>query len=659
MNLVIIESPNKIKTISQYLGSDFKVVATKGHIRDIKDCGVDNLGLDEKNGLKPIYEIIPRQHQTIKYLNEAIKNADNVYLATDPDREGEAISWHLRETLNLKGKNVKRIEFNEITEPAIKAALENPRDIDERLFESQETRKIFDRIIGYKITGILKRSVGSDENNISPTGGRVQSAALRIIIDKENAIKAFVPEKFFEIEAEFDSFKAKLMDPNKLGKTYSMNDEAEALKIMDGLGNGFVVESITPSKRYEKPQPPFTTSSLIQTALNRLNMSSKKTMKTAQELYEGVELNGKHIAFITYMRTDSTRMSDVFQKQLYRHIVNNYGQDHVGALQTKNNNDNAQDAHEAIRPVNLRNTPEQFKDILSKEQYNLYSLIYNRAVESMMKSAEYEVKTVVLDNNGYKFYANFEKLTFDGFKANSGKQAEAKAFNKELGDYITSINPPQLLRKETEGPKRFTEATLTKEMESSGIGRPSTYVSTIETLKARKYVQIQKKQIVPTDQGMLVSNFLDDHFNSVININYTASMEETLDNIAKGDDNESEVVPEFYENFNKVVEEEKKLIKPLETGETCPICGSPMVYKSNRYGRFEACSNYPNCKYIKKEEKQKEELMIPCPECGEGHLVQRVAKFGSRPGRKFYGCSNYPKCKFTQSSLSGIKKAEN
>ena len=658
MKLVIVESPSKTKTIKQYLGSDFNVVATKGHIRDIANVGLDNLGIDFKNGYKPIYAIIPKQYPTIKMLNEEVGKADYVYLATDPDREGEAISWHLKEVLNFKNKSVKRIEFNEITEPAIKEALEHPRDIDDSLFESQETRKLIDRIIGFKLSTLLKQEVGSSTAGSKVSAGRVQSVALKLITDREEAIKAFVPVIHYEVEVDNKDYKLKLQDPSKPNSVWSFDKEEDAIKIVEKLSNIYKVYNINNSKRYEKAQPPFTTSTLIQAALNKYSLSSTRTMMIAQGLYEGIDVNNKHLAFITYMRTDSTRMSEVFKKQLVGHIISNYGKEYLGYEHTKNNNENIQDAHEAIRPVSLERTPESVKEYLSKEQYLVYSLIYQQTVESMMKDSIIDVKTVSFINNSYIFNTSFESVSFKGFKIDREvEKSENQAFLKNIDDEIKINKKPEILRKESEGPKRFTEATLIKEMESYGIGRPSTYASTMSTLKTKEYVSIQKKKMVPTDQGTITSNFLHEYFPEIINIDYTANMEKTLDEIALGEKEESVIVPQFYNAFVKLYDERKNSMKPMETGEVCPICGSKMVYKTNKFGRFEACSNYPTCKYIKKEVKEDIPL-IACPSCHTGHLVEKKAMKGKYKGKKFYGCSNYPDCTFITSSLSNIKKVQ-
>lgn len=656
MKLVIVESPSKTKTIKQYLGSEYEVVASKGHIRDIANKGIDNLGLDFENNLKPIYSIIDRQHPTIKYLNGIVSKADEIYLATDPDREGEAISWHLKEVLKLNPNSTYRIEFNEITRNAVLNAIESPRNIDMLLVDAQETRKIIDRIIGFKLSTLLKKSIASE------SAGRVQSVALKLVTDLEAQIKAFVSTPYFEIEADFGKFKSKITEANS-EKVWLIKSKEEADETFSKLGNKFTTKSVSNRVRYEKPLPPFITSTLIQTCSNKFSLSSSSTMRIAQQLYEGVEIEGKHIAFITYMRTDSTRIADVFKWQLIDHIKKNYGDEYLGYAHMQKNTENVQDAHECIRPVSLSNRPESMKEYLSKDQYNVYSLIYSRTVASMMKDAQINVESIIFDNNNYNFLTSLEKVLFDGYKKayniDENKKEKSFYYDAVVGE-VKETNDIKVLSKETKGPDRFTEATLIKKMEESGIGRPSTYASTMKTLKDRNYIVIEKKKIVPTEQGLLTSKFLADYFSNFINTDYTADMEKKLDKIASGEEREKDVVKEFYDDFSTTFEEKKKLIKPVQTNELCPVCGSPMVYRHNKYGRFEACSNYPQCTYIKKNEPvEKTEIpFVECPKCHKGHLEQRIARKGKKAGKKFYGCSSYPECDFTIDSLSKIKKIQ-
>ncbi|MBR4236864.1 type I DNA topoisomerase [bacterium] len=659
MNLVIVESPGKTKTIENFLGEDYKVVASKGHIRDIKNTGIDNLGLDFNNNYKPVYAIIPHQESTVRMLNKEVEKASNIFLATDPDREGEAISWHLNEVLNFGGKTVKRIEFNEITKDAVQEAIKNPRDIDTNIFASQETRKIMDRIIGFKLSSLLKKAIGSSKETIS--AGRVQSVALKMIINREEEINSFNKETYYEIEAQFRHFKAKLVDSNNPKKTLQFTELGKAESILADLDENYIVKEIIYGTRKETAPAPFTTSTLLQSALNKYSMSSSRTLKIAQELYEGVEINGRHVALITYMRSDSTRLSDQFMGSLVNHLKRKYGEDSIGYAHKANNNKSAQDAHEAIRPVSLKNTLEMVEPYLSKEQFKIYKLIYTQTEASMMKDAIYETKTALFSNNGHIFSVTFERPELPGFKLAKDGVAEPKYyFNHLEGDVMKPTKEAYYLEKTTEGPKRFTEATLIKEMESSGIGRPSTYATTINTLKMRKYVEIEKKQVVPTKLGTMASKFLDERFSDIININYTASMEKELDEIAVGSLKEENVVDDFYKTFKKNFEVADKPPFAIYTGEICPKCGSKMSFRSNSYGVFEACSNYPTCKYIKKQEVEQETdtetELLECPECHTGHLVVKEARVGKKRGNKFYGCSNYPTCKFTIDLKDYVRK---
>ena len=655
MKLVIVESPSKTVTIKQYLGSDFNVVASKGHIRDVANTGTYNLGLDLKNNLKPIYEVIPKQKSTVKSLNEAASKADTIYLATDPDREGEAISWHLQEVLNLKGKTVKRIEFNEITKPAILEAMDKPRDIDMNIVSSQETRKIIDRIIGYQLSSLLQKNVGAASPDSKVSAGRVQSAVLKMIMVREEEVNSFVPEQYYEIEIKTPDFTAKLLEPGK-NKVYDIKDKEDVDDILKKLGETMTVSEITNSTKHSQPTPPLDSSALMQAALNRYNLNSKRTMKIAQGLYEGKEIGGEHIALITYMRTDSTRMSDVFKNQLISFIINTYGKEYLGHEHMKKQNENVQDAHEAIRPVSLSRTPDSVKDYLTKEELNVYTLVYEKAVASMMKDAQIQTTNVVFNNNGYLFQYSFDKTIFPGYMKVSASEKEPKTFNGKEGDVIRNfeISPNA---KETQGPERYTEATIIKEMEKTGIGRPSTYASTIDTLKTREYVTETKNKIIPTKQGSIISSFLDEYFPMIINIPYTAKMETVLDQISEGKEKETEIVNHFYTGFEKILEEKRSEIKRVPTGETCPVCGSPMVYRTSKGSRFEACGNWPKCNYIKRNKPEGPEIpLIECPMCHKGHLVRKIAKTGKFAGKAFYGCSEFPACHFTTTALPKIKK---
>ncbi|MCR5741933.1 MAG: type I DNA topoisomerase [Gammaproteobacteria bacterium] len=643
MKLLIVESPSKTHTIKQYLGSEYDVVASKGHVRDIANTGKDNLGLDFENNLKPIYSIIENQDRTIKELNSHVKKCDTIYLATDPDREGEAISWHLKETLNLENKVVKRIEFNEITKSAVLNAIDNPRDIDMDLVSSQETRKIIDRIIGYKLSNLIKRETGS------LSAGRVQSVALKLVCDREVEIQNFNPEGYFEIEAITKPFKAKMVETGK-NTVLRIDNEEEAKDIYSKLSKKMLVKDIIKVTKYEKAQAPFSTSDLYQAANTRYSMSSQRTAKCAQSLYEGVKINDKPTALITYMRTDTKVLSNEFvYRQLIPFIKNNFGEEYLGYLHKGKEATFAQGAHEAIRPVSLSITPSSVKEFLTPDQYKIYGLIYERTVQSIMKDSIIEETQVTFDSNGYEFKAYFPKYTFKGFQEGLSKlRTQESSFDGAIGDTI-SFDKINLDKKETEGPQRYSEASLIKEMETRGIGRPSTYASTIYTLKNRKYITSTSgsKKFTPTPQGLVTSKFLDSYFSEFINVTYTADMEHELDEIAKGEEKEEFVVKEFYDEFSDNYSKVITQIKPVETGETCPICGSKMVYRKSNFGIFEACSNYPTCKYIKKEEQKESKIpTIECPECHKGHLVEKKYR-----GRTFYGCSEYPSCKFTTNTL--------
>lgn len=656
MKVVIVESPNKTHTIEQYLGKDYKVVASVGHIRELVSTGKDNLGLDFNNHLKPIYAVTSDHVKVVKKLNDAIKDADTVYLATDLDREGEAISWHLTEVLNLEGKTVKRIEFNEITKSALNYAIENPRDLDMNLVYSQEARRVIDRIIGYKLSNVIQKRLGV------PSAGRVQSATLKMITDREKEINAFVPIKYSTIKAIAKDFEAKLYMDNK-EEVYKIEDEALASKIFESTSKEMVVTNITKSIRKEYAKPPFETSTLLQALNQEHNFSTKTSMKEAQSLFEGIEINGKHIALITYMRTDETRLSkDFIFQQLKPLIVSKYGVESVGYVHTGKGSDFAQGAHEAIRPVDLRLTPESLKDSLTKYQYLTYKTIYDRTVQSMMKDAEIEVTKVEFrDKSNNRFICEFNKYTDLGYRvaldSKSNKEAE---FKNNIGDQFI-FSDIKLESKETEGPKRFSEAQLIKLMKEKGVGRPSTYAATIEGLKtpSKGYVIKTKNVLVPQRNGMASLEFLEKYFLQLVDIPFTAQMESELDEIAQGERDKTEYVENFYDMVDKLIIEKNKEMntsEPLYTGELCPVCGSKMAYRNSQFGLFEACSNYPKCSYIKKNTPKTEETDIICPKCGKGHLVQKKGY----KGKMFYGCSEYniTGCDYMISKLPVSKKGK-
>ena len=639
--LVIVESPHKSKTIEKYLGKDFKVVSSVGHIRDLSTSGKYGFGVDIDNNFKPDYKIIKGKAKLVKELKKDIKDADFVYLATDPDREGEAISWHLYDTLGLKEENYDRIVFNEITKKAVLDSFNKARKIDDNLVKSQETRRILDRIIGFRLSKLMQSKTGGK------SAGRVQSVALKLIVDREREIEAFIPEEYFEIEAKFNDFDAKLDTYNH--KKIEIKKESEAKEILSKLSNAFKIESIDKKEKAKKSKFPFTTSTLEQEASTKLGFTSKKTMMIAQKLYEGINLKEGAEGLISYMRTDSVRLSDEFIKDTYGYIKDNYGSEYVGYVKKSNKTENVQDAHEAIRPTNINNNPEKIKEYLTNDEYKLYSLIYYRALASLMKDAKVEATTVILDNNNYQFKVNGQILIFDGYLKVYSKYEDSE--DKVLPDFsnyksnVLVANTIEYTSHTTKPPARYTESKLIKEMEELGIGRPSTYAKTIDTIEERGYVKVIDKKFIPTEVGIETTDKLQEFFKDIINVEYTKNMEDDLDKISEGNMEWNKLLSIFYQEFEPKVEVAFKNMEkkaPKETGELCPNCGSPLVIKQSKYGKFTACSNYPTCKYIKsnKEEKEVKEI-ISCPKC-DGKILEKKTK----RGKIFYGCSNYPKCDF-------------
>lgn len=637
--LVIVESPSKSKTIEKYLGNDYKVVSSLGHIRDLATTGKYGFGIDIENNFKPNYEIIKGKKKLVSDLKKDVKDSDFVYLATDPDREGEAISWHLYDTLGLKSDKYKRIVFNEITKDVILSSFNKARNIDENLVKSQETRRMLDRIIGFRLSKLMQSKTGGK------SAGRVQSVALKLIVDREKEIEAFIPEDYYEIDAIFDEFEAKLDTYNY--KKIEIKTLEEAKRILDKLSKKFKIESIDKKEKNKKAKPPYITSTLQQDASTKLNFTSKKTMSLAQKLYEGINLQKETVGLITYMRTDSIRLSDEFVKSTYSYIKNTYGQDYIGYVKTTKKTDNVQDAHEAIRPTSISRTPESVKEFLTNDEYKLYRMIYYRALSSLMKDAKVEATTVILDNNNYQFKTTGSVLIFDGYLKTYGDYEENKDvilpdFNKF--DKVIESNEINYTMHTTKPPQRYTESKLIKEMETLGIGRPSTYATTIGILSERGYVKIIEKKFHPTEIGIETTDKLQEYFKDIINVDYTREMEEDLDKIADGNLEYIKLLSRFYDEFEPKVKNafsnmEKK--PDEETGELCPKCNSPLVIKKSKYGKFVACSNYPTCKYIKQEEKEKPKEIIPCPKC-DGIIVEKKTK----KGKIFYGCNNYPKCDF-------------
>ena len=636
--LVIVESPSKSKTIEKYLGNDYKVVSSLGHIRDLSTSGKFGFGVDIDNQFKPDYKIIKGKKKLVSNLKKEVKDSDFVYLATDPDREGEAISWHLYDTLGIKDSDYQRIVFNEITKDVILNSFSHARKIDEDLVKSQETRRILDRIIGFRLSKLMQSKTEGK------SAGRVQSVALKLIVDREREIEAFNIEKYYEIDAYFKGFQAKL-DTYKNEKI-EIKEEEKAKQIIESLDKYFEVESVEKKKKAKKSKYPFTTSTMQQEASTKLNFTSKKTMSVAQKLYEGINLKNETVGLITYMRTDSIRMSDEFIKRTYAFIKENYGENYIGYVKTTKKTDNVQDAHEAIRPTSINRRPEDIKEYLTNDEYKLYHMIYYRALASLMKDASVEATSIILLNNDYRFKTSGQILLFDGYLKVYSKYEESNDVILPTLEENTKVESEHIeySEHETKPPARYTESKLIKEMEELGIGRPSTYAKTIDTLKERVYVTIEDKKFIPTTIGIEITDKLQEFFKDIINVKYTKEMEDDLDKIAEGDLVWYNLLTRFYNDFEPKVEiafkdMEKKA--PVETGEMCPNCGHPLVIKQSKYGKFTACSNYPECKYIKSNKEQKEEnIIMNCPSC-DGKIIEKT----TRRGKIFYGCNNYPKCK--------------
>ena len=633
-NLVIVESPSKSKTIEKYLGGDYKVVSSKGHIRDLATSGKFGLGIDLDNNFKPNYIAIKGKSKTINELKKLAKESDMVYLASDPDREGEAISWHLLDVLKLKD-NYSRVVFNEITKPAVEEAFNHPRKIDDNLVKSQETRRMLDRMIGFRLSKLMQSKTSGK------SAGRVQSVALKLIVDREREIEAFNPEEYWTITAKFDEFDSSLFKYKEDDIKIETKDEAD--NILSKLSDTFKVESIEEKEKKRASRPVFITSTLQQAAVNKLNYGASKTMRIAQKLYEGVDLGSETVGLITYMRTDSTRLSPLFINETFKFIEKNYGKEYVGYVKKSKKSENVQDAHEGIRPTSINRTPESVREYLTNEEYKVYKLIYDRAISSLMADSKYLSTTIILDNNDYKFKSTGSVVLFDGF-------LKTYQDNEEDDNKLPNLNGVSEIKSNdivsdqhfTKPPARYSESSLIKELESLGIGRPSTYATIIDTLKSRDYVVVEDKKFVPTSVGFETTDKLQEFFSNIINVEYTANMEKDLDDIAEDKKDNIKVLKDFWNIFEDEVEDafsnmEKK--KAEETGEVCPECGSPLVKRNGRYGEFVACSNYPSCKYIKKEEKEVKEI-CDCPKCG-GKIIEKT----TRKGKVFFGCSNYPKCK--------------
>ena len=637
--LVIVESPSKAKTIGKYLGSRYNVIASVGHVRDLPKS---KLGIDIDDNFEPQYISIRGKGDLIKSLKKEASKASKVYLATDPDREGEAISWHLAFLLDLDPEEACRIEFNEITKDTIKEAIKHPRKINMGLVDAQQARRVLDRLVGYQISPLLWRKVRK-----GLSAGRVQSAALKIICDREREIEKFEPKEFWNIIAEFKKgkkFQAKLAEAN--GKKILVENKAQNDNIIKKLNLGeFIVSDVKEKIRMQKPYPPFTTSSLQQDAGNKLNFNAKKTMMIAQQLYEGVDVKGRGTTgLITYLRTDSVRVSDAAKQAAKELIVSKFGAEYSANNVFSNKKKDIQDAHEAIRPAIIELEPELIKDSLTADQFKLYKLIWNRFMASQMSQSKSNSMQVNIANGIYGFKANGSELLFDGFRRlyNTADDEGAKLLPSLEKDEKLKAESLKGEQSFTQPPARYTEASLVKELEDKDIGRPSTYAPIVSTLTERKYVGREKKALKPTELGFLVNDLMEEYFKDIVDAGFTANMENRLDDVEVGSQKWKDLISEFYGPFKKELDIadsaiEKIVVEDVPTGELCELCGKPMVIKAGRFGDFIACSGYPECKNTKPIIKT---IGVKCPNCGKDIVARK-----SKRGRLFYGCSGYPECK--------------
>ena len=641
-NIVIVESPAKSKTIEKYLAGDYKVVSSKGHIRDLATTGKYGLGVDLENDFEPNYVIIKGKNKDVKELKKLVKEAEHVYLATDPDREGEIISWHLKEELGIPEEKYDRVVFREITKDVVLKSINEHSKIDMDLVKGAETRRILDRIIGFRLSKLMQYKTGGK------SAGRVQSVALKLIVDREREILAFIPKEYWTIEADFKDFAAELFKYKD--KDIEINTELEANEIINSLSKSFNIKSIEEKDKKKQAREIFKTSKLQQMASTRLNFAASKTMKIAQKLYEGVDLANETVGLITYMRTDSVRVSDEFVLSTKKYIKDTYGDNYVGNPKMGKKNANMQDGHEGIRPTSILRTPESVKAFLTSDEYKIYKLIYIRALASIMADAKVKATTVILENNEYLFKTTGSVLKFDGYlKVYKEYEDSEDKILPNFKDYQSNVLVADEINKYqhfTKPASRYTESSLIKELESLGIGRPSTYATIIATLKDHDYVKVEEKKFFPTEIGMETTDKLQEYFSDIINVKYTANMEQDLDDIAEAKKNNIKVLHEFYDKFAPIMDDALKNMEkkaPVSTGEACPECGSDLVIRKGRYGEFVACSNYPTCKYIKKEKKETEEVKViaECPKCHKDIIERKTRK-----GKIFYGCSGYPKCDY-------------
>ena len=647
--LVIVESPAKAKTIKKYLGKGYEVVASMGHVRDLPE---KRLSVDIKNQFKPSYRVIEGKEELVKELKKKAKSSDKVFLATDPDREGEAISWHLAYLLGLKNEDNNRVTFNEITKNGVKCGMESPRTIDIDLVNAQQARRILDRLVGYKLSPFICQKIRK-----GLSAGRVQSVALRMIVDREDEIRKFIPQEYWTIDAKFSPKGSKkvfssVFYGDKKSKIEISNEE-QALKILSELdGAEYIVENIKKGKRKKSPAPPFITSTLQQDASRKLGFQAKRTMKVAQELYEGIEVEGMGaVGLITYMRTDSLRISETAINEAKDYILDRWGKKYLPDKTRRfKSKANSQDGHEAIRPTMPKLNPEQVKTSLSSDQYKLYKLIWERFTASQMANCIHSTTQVDISAKDYIFKSSGYTVDFDGYtvlytESKDEEQEKEKALpelEKGMPLKLRSIEPNQHF---TQPPPRYTEASLIKALEENGIGRPSTYSATISTITSREYVKREAKTLFPTELGEVVTNLMKDKFSKIVNLKFTAQMESDLDLVEEGKNDWISTLEDFYNNFEKTLEKAKEDMKDVKiqldedkTDVICEKCGRNMVVKHSKYGKFIACPGYPECKNIKNIVN---EIGVKCPKCG-GNVIERK----SRKGKIFYGCSNYPSCDF-------------
>lgn len=642
-NLIIVESPAKAKTIEKYLGSDYKVLSSVGHIRDLAKTGPGGLGVDVEHEFTPNYTHISGKKKIINELKKESKKSLKVYIATDPDREGEAIGWHLADELELNITDENRVVFNEITKNGVKTGMEHPRKLDMNLVSSQESRRIIDRILGFKLSKLLQQKIKEK------SAGRVQSVALRLIVEREEEIQSFVAQEYWRLVAHYQ----------QLELNYELNEKKLKREVIEKVYEDLItnkkltVEDIQQKAKKQNAYLPFTTSTFQQAVVNTLGYSSKTAMSIAQKLYEGVNVNGETQGLITYMRTDSTRLSNDFVKEANQFITNEFGKEYIGVANRGKKKANTQDGHEAIRPTSINNTPQKIKSFLSPQELKVYTLIFNRAVSSLMAPAVLNTKTYkFIHEADHIFKYSLTTVTFEGYRKLYRVEDDkiTPDLNVKVGDII-DVDDFEKTQHFTQPKSRFTEARLIKELEEQGIGRPSTYASIIDVLKTRNYVLLDGKSFVPSESGILVIQKLKEFFNSFINVEYTSQLEQALDLIAEGQGDKVELLTKFYNDFIPLLDqamENMEKIEAVETGNICPECGHKLVMRKGRFGEFEACSNFPECRYITQAQVNE---VGDCPKC-DGKVIEKQ----TRRGKVFYSCQNYPKCDYAVWNLEDVGK---